>query len=206
MRSVRYSVIPIGIKTTIPAIKLFLNLENIDSELIFGEYMYTEESVQKLIDSLNTIITLTENKYETVSDSIRFAEFTAKNLSIENSSLLQNISELNETIDQYDYEKLVSMKDLQKSMRHISHSLNNFFEKDFHQALVEIDRAIDLSPNLALAYARKAAIYYAMGQSDKASINWNIALKLDPEYDDVRNMLEALKSDDIQAVDVEIKN
>ena len=185
---------------------LGLNLENIDSELIFGEYMYTEESVQKLIDSLNTIITLTENKYETVSDSIRFAEFTAKNLSIENSSLLQNISELNETIDQYDYEKLVSMKDLQKSMRHMSRSLNNFFEKDFHQALVEIDRAIDLSPNLALAYARKAAIYYAMGQSDKASINWNIALKLDPEYDEVRNMLEALKSDDMQAVDVEIKN
>ena len=185
---------------------LGLNLENIDSELIFGEYMYTEESVQKLIDSLNTIITLTENKYETVSDSIRFAEFTAKNLSIENSSLLQNISELNETIDQHDYEKLVSMKDLQKSMRHMSRSLNNFFEKDFHQALVEIDRAIDLSPNLALAYARKAAIYYAMGQSDKASINWNIALKLDPEYDEVRNMLEALKSDDMQAVDVEIKN
>ena len=93
---------------------LGLNLENIDSELIFGEYMYTEESVQKLMDSLNTIITLTENKYNTVSDSIRFAEFTAKNLSIENSSLLQNISELNETIDQHDYEKLVSMKDLQK--------------------------------------------------------------------------------------------
>ena len=45
--------------------------------------MYAEESVQKLMDSLNTIITLTENKYDMVSDSIRFAEFTAKNLSIE---------------------------------------------------------------------------------------------------------------------------
>ena len=113
----------------LPDSTLGLNLENIDSELIFGEYMYTEQSVQKLIDSLNTIITLTEAKYDMVSDSIRFAEFTAKNFSIENNSLLQNISELTDTIDQHDYEKLVSMKDLQKSMRHVSRSLNNFFEK-----------------------------------------------------------------------------
>ena len=57
-----------------------------------------------------------------------------------------------------------------------------------------------------MAYARKAAIYYAIGESEKASINWNIALKLDPEYDEVRNMLEALKNDNIQSVDIEIKN
>ena len=47
--------------------------------------------------------------------------------------------------------------------------------------IIEIDKAIELNPNLAIAYARKGTIYYSIGQIQSASINWNIALKLDPE-------------------------
>ena len=101
---------------------------------------------------------------------------------------------------------LKSLNIKSKRFSEIISSQNISVIQDFHQALIEIDRAIDLSPNLALAYARKGSIYYAMGEPNKASINWNISLKLDPEYDEVRNMLEALKSDDIQSVDIEIKN
>ena len=36
-----------------------------------------------------------------------------------------------------------------------------------------------------------------------ASINWNIALKLDPEYDEVRDILEALKSNKLKSADLQ---
>ena len=68
---------------------------------------------------------------------------------------------------------------------------------------MEIDSAIEVNPNLAIAYARKGTIYYSMGQIQNASINWNIALKLDPEYDEVRDILEALKNNKLKSVDLQ---
>ena len=50
--------------------------------------------------------------------------------------------------------------------------------------------AIQLNPNLSLAYARRGSIYYKMGDLDRATINWNLALRIDPGYDDVRNILK----------------
>ena len=54
------------------------------------------------------------------------------------------------------------------------------------------ETALDLNPNLALAYARRGSIYYKLGDVQRATINWNLALRMDPEYDDVRNILKAL--------------
>jgi Tfp pilus assembly protein PilF len=61
------------------------------------------------------------------------------------------------------------------------------------QALNEVDIAIQLNPNLSLAYARRGSIYYKMGDIQRATINWNLALQIDPEYDDVRNILKVLQ-------------
>ena len=52
--------------------------------------------------------------------------------------------------------------------------------------------SLELNPNLALAYARRGSIYYKLGDVQRATINWNLALRLDPEYTDVRNILKAL--------------
>ena len=56
----------------------------------------------------------------------------------------------------------------------------------------EVESALELNPNLALAYARRGSIYYKLGDVQRATINWNLALRMDPEYDDVRNVLKAL--------------
>ena len=50
-----------------------------------------------------------------------------------------------------------------------------------------------LNPNLAIAYARKGSIYYRLGDISQATVNWNIALMLDPEYNEVRTVLMNLK-------------
>ena len=50
-------------------------------------------------------------------------------------------------------------------------------------------------PDMAIAYARKGSIYYQMGNLQQATINWNIALQLDPEYKEVREMLSNIKNE-----------
>ena len=59
-------------------------------------------------------------------------------------------------------------------------------------ALQEVELALQYNPELAVAYARRGSIYFKLGDEQKATINWNLALKLDPEYEEVRNILQAL--------------
>ena len=62
------------------------------------------------------------------------------------------------------------------------HTLSFYYTQNYRDALEETDKAISIFPNLAIAYARKGSIYYRLGDQDRATVNWNIALKLDPEY------------------------
>ena len=61
--------------------------------------------------------------------------------------------------------------------------------------LEEIDNAIKRFPEMAIAYARKGSIYYQMGDLQQATINWNLALKYDPEYVEVQEMLSSIKTE-----------
>ena len=65
-----------------------------------------------------------------------------------------------------------------------------------------MEMAIQLNPDLAIAYARRGSIYYKLGDTQRATINWNLALKLDPEYDDVRNILRALKENRSKTISI----
>jgi len=164
---------------------------------------YTEEAVMALKDSLNQIINLSEQNYSAIADSIKFLKFSLENNSIENISLSQKIASLEDSLYQRKNQKVVDIANYNKASRHISRALRYYYEQEYNQALIEIDSAIELNPNLAIAYARKGTIYYSMGQIQSASINWNIALKLDPEYDEVRDILEALKSNKLKSADLQ---
>ena len=62
-------------------------------------------------------------------------------------------------------------------------------------ALNQVEKVIKMFPSLAIAYARKGTIYYKMGDIQNATINWNLALKYDPEYTEVQKMLLNIKQD-----------
>ena len=89
-------------------------------------------------------------------------------------------------------DKIVEIN-LNKAMKHLSKSLSFYYTQNYRDALEETDKAISIFPNLAIAYARKGSIYYRLGDQDRATVNWNIALKLDPEYEEVREILISLK-------------
>ena len=79
--------------------------------------------------------------------------------------------------------------------RHLTRCLRHFYQEEYRDALVEIDKAIDLNPNIALAYARRGSIYYKLGDFQRATMNWNIALKLDPEFEEIQELLLAYKEE-----------
>ena len=163
---------------------------------------YTEDAVESLRDSLNIIINTTTDKYNTIADSIKFLTFSLENNEIENTSLYQKIAILEDSLYQRKNQQVVDITNYNKASRHISRALRYYYEQEYNKALIEIDKSIELNPNLAIAYARKGTIYYSMGQVQSASINWNIALKLDPEYDEVRDILEALKNNKLKSADM----
>ena len=89
-------------------------------------------------------------------------------------------------------------------MRHISRALRYFYAEDYREALVEIDKAIEVNPNISLAYARRGSIYYRLGDFQRATMNWNIALKLDPEFTEIQDLLQASKDNRLSSS--EMKN
>ena len=97
-------------------------------------------------------------------------------------------------------DKIVQLN-LNQSMKHLSQSLAYYYAQNYKEALEETDKAIALFPDLAIAYARKGSIYYRLGDEQRATVNWNIALTLDPEYDEVRTVLMSLQNNkDLKSV------
>ena len=89
----------------------------------------------------------------------------------------------------------ISQSEMNIGMKYLSKSLKYFYSGEYDLALVEVENAQKYLPNLAYAYARKGSIYYKIGDLDRALVNWNIALQLDPEYSEVRNMIYAVKKE-----------
>ena len=119
-------------------------------------------------------------------------KFFLRNFEI-NNSLNQTIETLEDSIRHLHLDMTISEVNLNKAMKYLSNSLNLYYSKNYSLALEETDRALDIFPNLAIAYARKGSIYYRLGDVKRATINWNIALNLDPEYKEVRSVLVQLK-------------
>ena len=90
----------------------------------------------------------------------------------------------------------ISHSEINLGMKHLSQSLTYYYLDDFHLALQEVENSQKYLPNLAYSYARKGSIYYKLGDIDRATINWNIALQLDPDYREVRQMLTNIKQEE----------
>ena len=106
-----------------------------------NQIYYTEEAVMALKDSLNQIISLSEQNYSAIADSIKFLKFSLENNSIENISLSQKIATLEDSLYQRKNQKVVDIANYNKASRHISRALRYYYEQEYNQALIEIDSA-----------------------------------------------------------------
>ncbi|PIZ68296.1 MAG: hypothetical protein COY19_04095 [Candidatus Marinimicrobia bacterium CG_4_10_14_0_2_um_filter_48_9] len=133
-----------------------------------------------------------ENQIVLLQDSLRMSHAEIEQLNRMVEQLEQRNKLMEDSIATMKLAQHVSEARINQALKHLSRSLRLFYNEQYPEALAEVNQALELNPNLALAYARRGSIYYKMGQLDRATINWNLALQIDPGYDDVRNILRAL--------------
>tara|TARA_Y100001970_G_scaffold287545_1_gene412462 strand:- start:701 stop:2035 length:1335 start_codon:yes stop_codon:yes gene_type:complete len=138
-----------------------------------------------------------------LQDSLEILKQNINNISAQNVELKLNNHFYRDSLNNMILKVDINNATQNEAMRHLSRSLRLYYQGDFQDALTEVDHAISLQPNIAVAFARKGSIYYKLNQIDRATLNWNIALKLDPEYSEVRDMLNALKENKLRPVSID---
>lgn len=128
---------------------------------------------------------------ETLRDSIKVSKYMIDNLNDYNNMLQHKEAVLVDSTRKNLLREQVSQSNQNKAMRHLSRSLRFFYDEQFRNALSEVNFAIELNPNLAIAYGRRGSIYYKLGDNRRATLNWNVALQLDPEFTEIYDMLQA---------------
>jgi tetratricopeptide (TPR) repeat protein len=53
---------------------------------------------------------------------------------------------------------------------------------EYEKAIADLDQAIELDPEYALAYNHRGAAYFSLGEYEKAIADYDRAIELDPEY------------------------
>ncbi len=138
----------------------------------------------------------------TLRDSMGMMTAEMRNLMTRLAAMEQQSKFLEDSLRALKLAKNMDEKKMNEAMRHLSRSLRYFYSGDYRLALQEVEAALELNPTMALAYARRGSIYYKLGDIQRATINWNLALRMDPEYDDVRNVLKALHENRLKSTSV----
>ena len=144
------------------------------------------------ISNVDTTLMMADYAVSTLRDSMGMMNNEMRNLMIRLAAMEQHSKFLEDSLKAVKLNNNVSEQKMNDAMRHLSRSLRYFYAGNYRSSLQEVESALELNPNLALAYARRGSIYYKLGDVQRATINWNLALRMDPEYDDVRNVLKAL--------------
>ncbi len=139
---------------------------------------------------------------ETLRDSIRVNQNIIENLKAHNNMLLHSEAILADSTEKSLFREQTSQLNQNKAMRHLSRSLRFFYSERYRDALSEVNLAIELNPNLAIAYGRRGSIYYKLGDARRATLNWNVALQLDPEFTEIYDILKAAEENRLQPVEI----
>jgi len=165
-----------------------------------------DEETQLILDmeeqfatKLDSTLKAADFEIAKLKDSLKVYESEIKYLTSEVAQLRQKTAVLEDSVRSAKLAKHAMEQNINLALKHLSRSLRYFYAGDYREALQEVEAAIDLNSNLALAYARRGSIYYKLGDIDRATINWNLALRIDPEYDDVRNILRALNENRLRS-------
>jgi tetratricopeptide (TPR) repeat protein len=127
------------------------------------------------------------------------------NLNDYNNMLQHNKAVLIDSTRRNFLREQVSQSNQNKAMRHLSRSLRFFYDEEYRNALSEVNFSIELNPNLAIAYGRRGSIYYMLGDNRRATLNWNVALQLDPEFTEIYDILQAADENRLTPVEIEKK-
>lgn len=75
-----------------------------------------------------------------------------------------------------------------RALRHLLSSLKLYYSENYQAAIDECKSAIQLAPQMALAYIRLGSIYYRLGQYDLARRYWQIAYRIEPDNPELKEI------------------
>ena len=139
---------------------------------------------------------------EKLKDSLRIGNDLIQNLESHNIMLLHQGAILIDSTRKNLLKEEVSKTKQNESMRHLSRSLRYYYDQSYRDALSEVNLALEANPNLAIAYGRRGSIYYKLGDVKRATLNWNVALQLDPEFTEIHQMLKAFDENLLKSINI----
>jgi len=166
---------------------LTMNIPNAPEPSLLDASEFPEDITSRELELLNQISTL--------QDSINLINNEIVILSDNNLLLQHKVAMFMDSTRVFYLKEQANQSITNRVARHLTRCLRYFYDEEYKDALLEIDKAIDLNPNIALAYARRGSIYYKLGDFQRATMNWNIALKLDPEFEEIQELLLAYKEE-----------
>tara|TARA_B100001250_G_scaffold413921_1_gene449770 strand:- start:552 stop:1871 length:1320 start_codon:yes stop_codon:yes gene_type:complete len=172
------------------SVGLAMNIPNAAEVSLLRDSEYPDDITNREIELLKQIATL--------QDSVNLMNNEITALSDNNLLLQHKVAMFMDSTRVFHLKEQANQSITNRVARHLTRCLRHFYQEDYRDALVEIDKAIDLNPNIALAYARRGSIYYKLGDLQRATMNWNIALKLDPEFEEIQELLLASKEERLQ--------
>jgi len=87
-------------------------------------------------------------------------------------------------------------KDIAKSGKYIVYAQSFLYEKKYHRALEEVNKAIELDPQSSIGYQLKGSIYYSLNNKAEAKKAWQKALEIDPTVDEVKTYLQKIDTEE----------
>ncbi|MBL4796205.1 MAG: hypothetical protein JKY50_02195 [Oleispira sp.] len=158
-----------------PGFDVLMTLDAGDSDVIFSMKL-PGGNADKFVEDVSTLEIAEKNKQLLESLDDDKAELHSKEL-----------VQRNEMIEQK------KLQQYQASTQHIFSAQSLFYKKQYWKSLDETNKALELVPTSAQAYALKGSIYYKMGLNDEAKVSWQQALEIDPSMDQVKTSLARLK-------------
>ena len=153
------------------------------------------------VGAIKQIVSDVNDSFKALHDSLLLLNQDLKSQELVNGSLEFKIATLKDSIDQNIINKKISKSELNIAIKSFTNSLKYYYTNEYHLALKELDKTIKYLPNLAAAYARRGSVYYKLGNIDRATVNWNYALQLDPEYKEVQEFLTNVKNQETNESD-----
>ena len=146
------------------------------------------------VGAIKQIVSDINSNFKGLHDSLLVLNQSLKSQALVNGALEFKIATLKDSINQNIINKKISKSELNIAIKSFTNSLKYYYTNEYHLALKELDKTIKYLPNLAAAYARRGSVYYKLGNIDRATVNWNYALQLDPEYKEVQEFLTNVKN------------
>ena len=194
-----YPSLNIGLDFRIPRVKPESARRRRLEGMVDEETQLILDMEEQFATKLDSTLKAADYEIAKLKDSLKVFESEIKYLTSEVAQLRQKTAVLEDSVRSAKLAKHAMEQNINLALKHLSRSLRYFYAGDYRESLQEVEAAIDLNSSLALAYARRGSIYYKLGDIDRATINWNLALRIDPEYDDVRNILRALNENRLRS-------